>query len=130
LCAALEVAELVDHRIGIDEPAAIARLREVFATRDAAAWLAHPGLAGGVGPVHTPGDLLDDPHLAARGAITHIDGTETRVLANPLRLRGPDGITTTATAPPPDIGQHTDAVLAEHGFSAAETAALRDAKVI
>jgi crotonobetainyl-CoA:carnitine CoA-transferase CaiB-like acyl-CoA transferase len=130
LCAALDVPELAEHRIGVDEPAAIARLRDVFATRDAATWTAHPGLAGGVGPVHAPADLLDHPHLAARGAITTIHGTDTRILANPLRLRGPDGVSTTATAPPPDIGQHTAEVLAEHGFAPHEIAALRDAAII
>jgi alpha-methylacyl-CoA racemase len=130
MCAALEVAELAEHRMGVDEPAAIARLARVFATKDAATWLTNPGLAGGVGPVHTPADLLVDPHLAARGAITTLDGTDTKVLANPLRMRGADGVATTATAPPPEIGQHTDEVLAEHGFTPAETAALRDAKVI
>lgn len=130
LCAGIGVSELADHGIGVDENAAIARLREVFATKEASAWLTHPGLAGGVGPVNTPGDLLDDPHLAARGAITTIDGTDTRVLANPLRMRGPDGVTTTATSYPPDIGAHTDEVLTEHGFTAAEIAALREASVI
>ncbi len=130
LCAGLDVAELADHRIGVAEDAAIARLRSVFATKAASAWLTHPGLAGGVGPVNTPGDLLDDPHLAERGAITTIDGTDTRVLANPLRMRGPDGVTTTATSPPPDIGANTDEVLTEHGFTAAEIAALREASVI
>ena len=45
-------------------------------------------------------------------------------------MRGPDGVTTTATSPPPDIGANTDEVLTEHGFTAAEIAALREASVI
>ena len=45
-------------------------------------------------------------------------------------MRGPDGVTTTATSPPPDIGAHTEEVLTEHGFTAAEIAALREASVI
>jgi alpha-methylacyl-CoA racemase len=130
LCQALGVTELAEHRIGIDEQAAIERLRSVFATEDAATWLSRPGLAGGVGPVHEPADLLGDAHLAARGAITVIDHTDIRVLASPLRMRGADGVATSATSAPPAIGEHTDDVLAEHGFAATEIRALRDAGVV
>jgi alpha-methylacyl-CoA racemase len=131
LVAALELPELAGYRMGIDEAATRAALAERFATKPAAAWLANPGYAGGVGAVNTPADLLDDPHAAARGDLVAVGGTGTRVLANPLRLRTPDGpVPTTATTPAPELGAHTDEVLAAAGFSPEELAALRSAKVI
>jgi alpha-methylacyl-CoA racemase len=125
LCAALEVPELAEHRHGVDEPAAIARLTEVFASRPQAAWLESPGFAGGVGPLHTPDDLLDSPHVAARASLTTIDGTDVRVLGNPLRIRGEDGASTSATTAAPDLGADTDQVLTEAGFFSGEIAELR-----
>ena len=130
LCAALDVADLAGHRIGTDEAAAITRLAAVFATEPAAVWLVDPGLAGGVGPVNAPEDLLCDPQFVARDAITTIDGTDTRILANPIRVRGIDGRSSTATAPPPEIGEHTQPVLAEAGFTPREIADLCDARIV
>jgi crotonobetainyl-CoA:carnitine CoA-transferase CaiB-like acyl-CoA transferase len=130
LVAALDVPELADHRLGVDEPAAIARLTEVFATKPAAAWLEHPGFAGGVGPSYEPEDLLTDEHVVARGGIATIDGTGDRVLAGPLRIEGVDGAPNGALSPAPELGEHTDALLAIAGFESAEIALLRDAGII
>jgi crotonobetainyl-CoA:carnitine CoA-transferase CaiB-like acyl-CoA transferase len=125
LCAALGLDDLTSHRHGVDEPATIARLADEFATKPASEWLANPGFAGGVGPMHTPADLLDDAHADARGAIASVDGTSTRVVANPLRMNGPDGRTGSALTAAPELGQHTDEVLSEAGYSVAEIDALR-----
>lgn len=130
LCGALDAADLVGHRMGVDEDAAKNRLTAVFATRPAASWIENPGLAGGVGPVHNPAEVLDDPHVRARDGIAMIDGTTTRILANPLRVEGPDGRSASATSPPPELGQHTDEVLTETGFHATEIVELRAAGVI
>lgn len=130
LCAALDIADLADHRMGVDEDAATNRLAAIFATRPAAAWIENPGLAGGVGPVHDPADVLDDPHVLARDGVATIDGTTTRVLANPLRIEGIDGRSAAATSPPPDLGEHTDEVLAEAGFTSDAIAELRANDVI
>jgi crotonobetainyl-CoA:carnitine CoA-transferase CaiB-like acyl-CoA transferase len=129
LCEALDVPELAEHRHGVDEPATIDRLTTVFATKPAAAWLERPGFSGGVGPCHEPADLLDDPHVQARGDVVQLASGET-VLGNPLRITNADGAASTALEPPPDLGQHTDELLAEAGFSSDEIQALRDAAVI
>jgi alpha-methylacyl-CoA racemase len=129
LCEALDVPDLAEHRHGVDEPATIDRLTAVFATKPAAAWLERPGFAGGVGPCHEPADVLDDPNVRARGDIVHLETGES-VLANPLRISGADGAAATALSPPPGLGQHTDELLAEAGFSPDEIQTLRDAAVI
>jgi alpha-methylacyl-CoA racemase len=131
LCAALDVPDLVDHVIGVDEEEATARLAAAFARKPAAEWVRHPGLAGGVGPVNGPADLLHDEHVRAREGIVHIGGTGPAVLANPLRFDrafGAEG--SCALGPPPELGEHTDEVLAAAGFSPAEVEALRDQGVV
>jgi crotonobetainyl-CoA:carnitine CoA-transferase CaiB-like acyl-CoA transferase len=125
LVEALDLPELAGPPIGGDEDAKRASLAARFAEEPAARWLEHPGLAGGVGPVNQPGELLDDPQVVARGGATRIDGTDHRILANPLLLRDPSGpVPTTVTAPPPAIGEHNEVVLADAGFTTDEVATL------
>jgi crotonobetainyl-CoA:carnitine CoA-transferase CaiB-like acyl-CoA transferase len=63
-------------------------------------------------------------------SIVTIEGTGERVLANPVRITGADGHTTSAVSAAPALGAHTDELLAVAGFDAAEIAALRDASII
>ena len=120
LCEGLGMPELVDHRFGADDEApVIARLIEVFATKPAAAWVAEPGLRGGVGPVNQPADLLEDPQVTERRSLVALAGSGARVLANPIRFDGEGGDSATlAGTDPPVLGADTDAVLAAAGFSA------------
>jgi alpha-methylacyl-CoA racemase len=133
LCAALGLPDLVNHRHGTDEEATIERLAAAFAARPAAHWTQTPGLAGGVGPVNEPGDLLDDPHQAARAGIVELPGgvDGTRVVANPVRVSGEDGRGSSAGLRwPPDLGADTDAALAAAGFTPDEIGALHDDGVV
>jgi len=75
-------------------------------------------------------EVLDDPHLNARGAIDTIDHPTRgrfRVPGCPIRLSASEPVTT----PPPLAGQHTDEVLAEVlGLSPEAVAALRARAVV
>jgi formyl-CoA transferase len=71
------------------------------------------------------GEVLDDPHLNARGAITTIDHPtrgRVRLPSCPVRLSASEAVTT----PPPLAGQHTEEILAEVlGLTKDEVATLR-----
>ena len=88
-------------------------------------------------PVGQPGDLFEDPHLLAMGGLVDVfisrfgeDGGRMAPLpALPMEfgaMRERPGV----TRQPPEIGQHTDEVLREAGFAAAEITSLADAGVI
>ena len=88
-------------------------------------------------PITRPQELFDDPHLAATGGLAPTtipaDGSaaghaiETRTALLPLAL---DGARLPVRRPPPALGEHTDAVLSELGYSAAQIDELRAAGVI
>lgn len=131
LCEALDLPELAGHQLGVDEERAIARLTEVFRTKPAAEWLASPGLAGGVGPVRSAPELLDDPQVVERRSVVPLAGSGARVLASPVRFDGELGDEASHGATdPPELGADTDDVLAAAGFDTDEIAGLRAEGVI
>ena len=83
------------------------------------------------GPVYTPQETLSDPHANARKLFKALEypGVPRPVplVDTPVRLsQSPGGIRKRA----PLLGEHTDALLAELGYAAAEIAALRKARVV
>jgi formyl-CoA transferase len=82
------------------------------------------------GAVQDTAEVLDDPHLNARGAIATIDHPtrgKFRVPGCPVRLSASEPVTT----PPPLAGQHTDEVLGEVlALSKADVAGLRERGVV
>jgi crotonobetainyl-CoA:carnitine CoA-transferase CaiB-like acyl-CoA transferase len=110
-------------------------LEGIFATRDAAEWVAHfDGTAAAVGPVLTAEDILADDHVAARGSLVDLGRTpedQMVALRLPLRSYSPDGSEIVVELePPPGLGAHTDDVLVAAGYDADEIAALRRDGVI
>jgi crotonobetainyl-CoA:carnitine CoA-transferase CaiB-like acyl-CoA transferase len=131
LVEALGVPELADVQMGVDEAATKARLTDVFATKPQSHWLEQPGMAGGIGPVYEPADLIDDPQVTHRQGMVRIGGDGPLVFANPIRIDGASGDAgSAALRPPPELGEHTDAALTAAGFSSDEVENLRAAGVV
>jgi crotonobetainyl-CoA:carnitine CoA-transferase CaiB-like acyl-CoA transferase len=122
LVQALDLPELAGFRRGVDDDAAAtARVAERMRTKPAAVWLEDPGLEGGVGPVHDPVDLIDDPQLIDRGSLVPLPGSGDKVFANPIRFDSADGTSASyGLCDPPHLGEHTAQSLQEVGFDQAE----------
>jgi crotonobetainyl-CoA:carnitine CoA-transferase CaiB-like acyl-CoA transferase len=76
-------------------------------------------------PVHDLAQALDNPYAAAIGmvrALPHPARPDFRVLANPIKLDGARLPSRLA----PGLGEHTDSLLREAGYSDAEIATLRE----
>ena len=76
-------------------------------------------------PVLTPVEAKDHPQLRERGTMVVKDGV-LQPAPSPRFSRTPSRIRSAPALP----GQHTDAVLAEFGFDAAEVARLREGRVV
>jgi crotonobetainyl-CoA:carnitine CoA-transferase CaiB-like acyl-CoA transferase len=107
-CAAVARPDLVGRHLSdaADQQALIADLRATFASRSRAEWLAFfAGHDVCLTPVNRPAEALDDPHVAARGAVRRVGGGA-RAIRAPFLTRPVE------LAPAPEVGQHTDDVLA------------------
>ena len=118
-CTAVGHDELVDEH-GTDDPAAREALREtleaIFAGRTRAEWEADLGaIDATVGPVNTPAEAVDSPQVGARGVIETPDDAPRRI-GFPARSSAPSDDVPESV---PAHGEHTEAVLREHGFGAA-----------
>jgi crotonobetainyl-CoA:carnitine CoA-transferase CaiB-like acyl-CoA transferase len=101
-------------------------IREVFATRSTKEW-ADALTAAGVmnAPVQNYGDLMNHEHTKAVDAIAYVEHTETGTVPMPHipgqpRITGPDAMTHA-----PSIGEHSDEILGEWGYSSNEIAAMK-----
>jgi len=101
-------------------------LQAAFCKRGRGAWLTSLEAAGiPCGPVNDLADVFADPQVQARGMVVEV----AHPLAGAVPLVGsPMKLSVTPVEPPrapPLLGQHTDGVLREAGFSDSEIAALR-----
>jgi formyl-CoA transferase len=82
------------------------------------------------GPVFTAEDVFEDPHIQARNMLVDIDDP----IAGPRKYaRSPLHLSSTPeipTEPAPGLGEHTDSILKELGFTPSEINKFRDEGVI
>ena len=108
-----------------------AEIESYLQGRTSAEWVEHFNKAGvPCGPIYSIDQVFADPQVRHLGIAQSVAGKGKRA----LRLVGqPVSLSRTPSrlkAPPPQLGQHTDAVLKEFGFSAREIAALHKAKAV
>jgi crotonobetainyl-CoA:carnitine CoA-transferase CaiB-like acyl-CoA transferase len=100
----------------------------VFETRDMTAWrtiLDSVGVTFGV--VGKTDDALDDPQMHAIGAIVPFVDGKALTVSSPFHVEGVDKV------PPryaPKVGQHSEEVLSDAGYSADEIGRLRSLGVL
>lgn len=134
LCEAIDRPELVaDERFATvfsraeHSATLIALLDEVFATRPSGEWAAIFDRLDLVwGPVQSVADVVVDPQALALDAwvkVPHRTGDEIDVVRSPVEFGAtPGGIRHAA----PTLGEHTEEVLLEHGYTWDDIAALKD----
>lgn len=137
LCATLELPQLVaDARFAqmqdrIANRAELnALIEQALQRRPTAEWAEIFESAGLVlSPVNTLADLMDHPQVAANGMMVdvgHSDGP-LELVAAPMRF---SASATGPQRPPPRLGQHTDEVLREAGYSDDEIAAFHGEGIV
>jgi formyl-CoA transferase len=108
-----------------------AELNAALSAKKSEEWVSILNAAGvPCGPIYSMDQVFADPqvqHLQAAAKVKHPVLGEIRVVNQAVGLSRTPATMASAT---PEIGQHTDEVLAEVGYSAAEIAALRNNKVI
>jgi formyl-CoA transferase len=103
-------------------------LDEIFARRDLAEW--RPILEGaGVtfGAVYTVNEAADDEQAREIGALVPFADGKGLTVSSPFHL---DDTTKTAPRRAPGVGEHSEIVLRDAGYSAGEIARLKDLGVL
>jgi crotonobetainyl-CoA:carnitine CoA-transferase CaiB-like acyl-CoA transferase len=107
-----------------------AEIDKTLKRKTSAEWIAILNKAGvPCGPIYSIDQVFSDPQVEHLGIAQQVakDGGTLTVVGQPVALsRTPSRI----AAPPPELGQQTDEVLAEFGFGTDEIAALHQAKVL
>ncbi len=104
-------------------------LDEAFSNDTTSAWLQKLTGKVPVAPVNDIAQALDSPFVAERGGVAdyaYPDGRTARLVVNPIRVTDVDLPRRAA----PAMGEYTDALLAEAGYSAERIATLRSKKIV
>ncbi len=83
------------------------------------------------GPVLSPQQVLDDPHISAKGLFQAVDYPGLKepapIMKTPIEFSGNPG---EIRQRPPTLGEHTEEIIASLGYSAEQIAALKTQRVI
>ena len=110
-----------------------ALLEEAMQSASAIEWQRKFNAAGvPAGQVLSVPDAIAQPQIAERGMIAAFEdapgvGRDIRIARPGIKL---DGAPVTTGSPPPLLGEHTDALLAELGYSDEEIEALKEEKAV
>src|SRR5205809_503057 len=129
LCQRLGMPEFIEKQFaeGAEREEMFRRIRARFREKTMAEWVSElADLDICFGPVATLGEALADPQVRHRGMVVELDGGR-RTLGNPIKL---SDTPPTIRTPPPELGEHTDTVLAALGYSRADIAGLRARGVV
>jgi crotonobetainyl-CoA:carnitine CoA-transferase CaiB-like acyl-CoA transferase len=106
-------------------------LEALFKSRPAAAWLdALQEVGVPCGPISTVDEIVADPQVRAREMVVEIEHPSAgriTVTGLPVKCSETPG---SIRRPPPRLGEHTDAVLADLGLAPAEISRLRSSGVV
>ena len=106
-------------------------ITRALAARGCAEWTDRLNAAGvPAGPVNTVPAALEQPQVVAREMVVELEHPAAgmlRMLGSPLKLSAQPA---SIRRPPPVLGQHTDEILAEAGYSAGRIAELRETGVV
>jgi crotonobetainyl-CoA:carnitine CoA-transferase CaiB-like acyl-CoA transferase len=101
----------------------VAELDEIFAARDMAEWRTIlDGVGVTFGVVGKTDDALDDPQMHAIGAIVPFADGNALTVSSPFHVEGVDKV---APRYAPKVGQHSEDVLREAGYSTDDIGRLR-----
>jgi len=137
LCRHLERPDMItDERFASgmarfqNREACVTELDAVFGSRPLAAWREKLADVEGVwAPMQTAKEVGQDPQALANGYLSEVDrgdGTTFTLVASPVQFDE----TTPPLRPGPDMGQHTEAVLLDLGYTWEDLAALKEAGAI
>jgi crotonobetainyl-CoA:carnitine CoA-transferase CaiB-like acyl-CoA transferase len=131
-CAGIGRPELAARQLDEAQDALRAELVTIFAQRTRDEWAAFAAEHDAcLAPVLEGDEPRSDPQLRARGAFVEVptpwEGRAIPGVASPVRIRGAGAA---PLRPAPRVGEHTDEVLGESGFSADEIAALHEAGIL
>lgn len=138
LCNILDIKDmdghadfLTNHARIAQRPAILERIAEQTRRHDLDGISALLETAGvPFSPVKRPSDLFDDPHMTSGGRMLAIPvkpGTIAHLPALPVAIEGRQ---MPLRRPPPQVGEHTDQLLAELGYSTERISGLRAAGAI